>query len=531
MPEDFLEKKKQQYVGLEAHREAENQAAQIGKVQQQMQMEQQEEIQPVVRNMETDARIEQTDPIATHKETRSEKKKREQLESAQKKAQQQSEILQRLDQKVKEHVRKKRQFVLTKEDEQQQNEQEKEKALLLKEQLKASTLREKAARLEAGDQASEQRKMEIAMEGKLERAKLLADYAKSLDVGSKQRRLALMAKEKQEIEANKLRKKMKVSNMENEVERKREEATIKRHKKYDDLKKIFRKDNPLSYENATYIHDGHLLRNIGRAFLGGTKPMYIFEDRDAPIIADGQIVGYKQYLFKEAVNCIGFEKPEGALVTEAAAQLQELLCGPYSIPAFAALHEGKVVGSFQEKIDSIEADQRVDLFQWQTNPQDNIPAEMKKEILREHTLDWLLCNFDTKGENFIHRTDGHLCSFDKEASFSKLNDEGAAHMSTTYKPHANDTLYNTIFTEYAEGRMELDLASVNEQISKVENIDDEAYLKIFDAMLTNKYGKASEKNVARAKVEQKMLDRKNGLRKEYERFFAELNERRQSAGS
>lgn len=104
-------------------------------------------------------------------------------------------------------------------------------------------------------------------------------------------------------------------------------------------------------------------------------------------------------------------------------------------------------------------------------------------------------------------------------------------MSTTYKPHANDTLYNTIFTEYAEGRMELDLASVNEQISKVENIDDEAYLKIFDAMLTNKYGKASKKNVARAKMEQKMLDRKNGLRKEYERFFAELNERRQSAGS
>lgn len=109
--------------------------------------------------------------------------------------------------------------------------------------------------------------------------------------------------------------------------------------------------------------------------------MYIFEDRDAPIIADGQIVGYKQYLFKEAVNCIGFEKPEGALVTEAAAQLQELLCGPYSIPAFAALHEGKVVGSFQEKIDSIEADQRVDLFQWQTNPQDNIPAEMEQKML------------------------------------------------------------------------------------------------------------------------------------------------------
>lgn len=118
-----------------------------------------------------------------------------------------------------------------------------------------------------------------------------------------------------------------------------------------------------------------------------------------------------------------------------------------------------MLGSFQEKIETIGREQQVDLFSWQTNPQDNIPADMKKEILREHTLDWLLCNFDTKGENFLHRADGHLCSFDKEASFYKLMDPEAQHMSTEYKPHANDTLYNTLFTQFAQGNVTLDLSA------------------------------------------------------------------------
>lgn len=182
----------------------------------------------------------------------------------------------------------------------------------------------------------------------------------------------------------------------------------------------------------------------------------------------------------------------------------------------------------------IEPQQRVDLFAWQAQPQDNIPAEMKNEIMREHALDWLLCNFDTKGENFLHRTDGHLCSFDKEASFSKLSEEGAQQMSTTYKPHANDTLYNTLFTEFAEGRMTLDLNAVTAQITHMEQMDNDAYLDLFDRMLTNKYGaKGTDQtpNPARDAVEQKILERKTGLRETYREFFEELITRRQAAGN
>lgn len=380
-----------------------------------------------------------------------------------------------------------------------------------------------------------ERKKREQMEHALARANELNEEAHRLDVGSAQRSRLLKEKEKLNVKAHKLKKELAVDAIENEQERSREKSTLRRHALYETMQSVFRKENPLSHEDAEWTHpvNGHRLVNAGRAFFGGTKPMYIFEDRDAPIMRDGQIVGYKQYLFKEAINCVGFDKPQGALVTEAAARLQQELCGEYSIPAFAAELNGRVLGSFQEKIEMIEPQQRVDLFAWQAQPQDNIPAEMKNEILREHALDWLLCNFDTKGENFLHRTDGHLCSFDKEASFSKLSEEGAQQMSTTYKPHANDTLYNTLFTEFAEGRMTLELNAVTAQITHMEQMDNDAYLDLFDRMLTNKYGEKSTDRVpnpARDGIEQKILERKTGLREAYRNFFEGLIARRQAAG-
>ena len=240
-------------------------------------------------------------------------------------------------------------------------------------------------------------------------------------------------------------------------------------------------------------------------------------------------MGYKQYLFKEAVNCVGKKKTAGAICTETAAKLQEVICGPYHINAFMAKDKnGEIVGSFQEKIDQTEESQRVDLFKWQadpTNPDLALPTEIKNEVLREHCLDWLLCNFDTKGENFLHRaSDGHLSSFDKEASFSFIEEEGAQHMSYTYKPHSNDTVYNVMFREYINGRMDLDLDSVFQYVEKVEAMSDEEYLGMFEEMVQSKHWfehfKDKERNL--------ILKRKQNLRKEYEDFFKTLREQREA---
>lgn len=396
---------------------------------------------------------------------------------------------------------------------------------LLTEQLKAIDLQEKAS-LMAPDLTQEER-MTLRLQAQNARSDAVTKYARLLPEGSVERKRAMARKEKETLKSAQMRRALKVRQIADPVERAREEQTIRRHGHYDRIKKLVRagRQNPFSREDAdTYqnIRDQrHHMVNVGRASMGGTKPMYFFEDRDD---------GNKTYLFKEAINCIGFHKPEGALVTEAASRLQQRLCGQYAIPAFAVRDaSGKVVGSLQEKVETLSGPQRVDLFSWQAHPQDNLDDQMKGEILREHALDWLLCNFDTKGENFLHRTDGHLSSFDKEASFSKLKDQGAAHMSYTYKPHANDTLYNTVFKEYAEGRLTLDLSAVLNQIETVESIEDGDYLGLFKEMLDHKYGAASPKNTKRKAAADAILARKQNLRAEYKTFFTKLVQERRAA--
>lgn len=81
--------------------------------------------------------------------------------------------------------------------------------------------------------------------------------------------------------------------------------------------------------------------------------------------------------------------------------------------------------------------------------------------------------------------------------------------------------------------MTLDLNAVTAQITHMEQMDNDAYLDLFDRMLTNKYGEKSTDRVpnpARDGIENKILERKTGLREEYRRFFAELITRRQAAG-
>lgn len=493
-----------------------NQLAEPLQQEVQQQEAQQQVAEPLVQHMETHAEIDAPAPPLQQKEGYFERKKREQLESARQKAAEQKEV-----------VRRQEQALHNQSQEAVGNEIKAEQALLAA-RLKAVALEEKAELKAAEGDEIEQ--MKVKHKAQAERAKLAGAFARMLPEKSAQRRKAMAVKEEQELKADHLRRKLKVAQMPEGEEKEREKATLTRHGHYDRLKKIFRKDNPLSHEDAEWkLPTGQTLVNVGRAFFGGTKPMYIFEDRSSPILRDGQVVGYKQYLFKEATNCIGMYKPEGALVTEAAAALQEKICGPYSIPAYAAMEGKKVLGSFQEKIETIEAAQRFDLFSWQTDPQDNIPAEMKKEILREHTLDWLLCNFDTKGENFLHRTDNHLCSFDKEASFSKLKDEGAQHMSTEYKPHANDTLYNTLFTQFVKGNVALDLSASLEQVTEVEAMEKEEYLGLFSKMLDQKYGPSTESNKARQEVEAAMWQRKDNLREEYRAFYTDLIRRRREA--
>lgn len=252
--------------------------------------------------------------------------------------------------------------------------------------------------------------------------------------------------------------------------------------------------------------------------LGGTKPMSQYTASDG-----------SQWLAKQAVNCMGYYKREGALLTAAGAQLQKLVDPATAVDAFVGRTDKHGEVSFQRRLEHVESGEgALDLFRFSRHPeiasQDTIAAVqgLAPQILREHTTDWLLCNFDTKGENFIITNDGQgrvLHGIDKEAAFSKILNPKAQKMSMTYRPHANETLYNVIFQMYANNDMDFDLKDVLPQIERIESLDDEAYMATYSDYLAHMQNKDPEHF---EEIREKILQRKKDLRQEYENFFTEL---------
>ena len=173
---------------------------------------------------------------------------------------------------------------------------------------------------------TEEKKRALKAEAAGEMVNLYDDLIQEIPANKEKERNGLY-KEKEgiQIKMHSWLKRNKIEHIENETERTRELKTFERHKRFDRLKKIFYKPTKLAIEGAEYNYQGKHLVNVGRAFMGGTKPMYYFEDRNAPIMDGDRIIGYKKYLYKEAVNCIGMKKVQGALVTEAASKLQSIV--------------------------------------------------------------------------------------------------------------------------------------------------------------------------------------------------------------
>lgn len=348
-------------------------------------------------------------------------------------------------------------------------------------------------------------------------AKAYDKYATAVSDDKHELRSARTAQETAQLKADSLDRKINISQMQEGPEKKKMEATYDRHKWFDRFKTIFRKENAVSHQDASFSHGDKEFTNTGRAFYGGTKPMYKFKDEAG-----------NTHLFKEAVNCLGMAKPEGALVTEAASKVQALVCGDAHVPAFTVTSkEGRVLGSMQQML--VKDDKGLDLFALQDDVKKmgetfKEKPQLVNELIREHALDWMLCNYDTKGENFIPlktpNADGStLTSIDKEASFSFLKDEGSQNMSYTYKPHSNNTFYNVMFKAYAENKIDFKMDAMDEMVSKIEKIPNDEYMDCFKGMLDNKYGEGTKE---RQQAHDSILARKEGIGGQYKTFRKEM---------
>lgn len=290
-------------------------------------------------------------------------------------------------------------------------------------------------------------------------------------------------------------------------------ATNRRHQMFDAVKAVVRlgqKKNPFTETGNSFERDGKQFINEGRIMIGGTKPMYQYKDSENQV-----------WLMKEAITAIGTKKPMGALVSEAAYRIQNLVDPQSAIPTFVTKSaDGKVVhGSFQARVDVDK--NAIDLFQWQRDGKGELTDSLKRQILREHVTDWLLCNFDTKGENFLIDTAGRLRGIDKEQSFSYLYEKEAQHLSFDYSPNPNKTLYDTVFQMYAAGdkSMDLDLSGNFQYIQKISRMPDQEYMSIFRDVIEAK----CRGNTDRAdKMFAAILGRKQNLEAEYGTFYGNL---------
>ena len=253
------------------------------------------------------------------------------------------------------------------------------------------------------------------------------------------------------------------------------------------------------------------LINMGKAYMGGSKISYIFSDPKTK----------KRYLYKKAENCMGIANPKGAVMTKIGADFQTWLDKEHAIPATCVQNkDGEYIGSIQELVD-LKEDKTIDLEKWQQQmPYKRDPSVMtdpvKEQLLRFHLIDWLLCNFDTKGENLLQRSDGQLVSIDKEGALTHIRKEEAQKMSVDYTPHTDEPIYNIFFRMYRDGKIgDLPLEKLEELITEVEKKSDDEYLAMFDPYFaTLKKHKRSTRTL--------ILKRKKELRASYITFLNEL---------
>ena len=253
----------------------------------------------------------------------------------------------------------------------------------------------------------------------------------------------------------------------------------------------------------------------GRIYLGGTGEMHLYRD------IDGQ-----EWLFKPAQSKGGVIEPFRAYVQEAGYKVQHIINPETTIPIRAMKMGAEVggrVGAMQKRI-TLGTNQP-DLKAWQQTD-DFLADDIKQQLQREHTTDWLLANYDSHGGNFVFDDAARLIGVDKEQSFRYIKHASANKMSTSYHPNAvygeTEPIYNTIFRKFANNELDLNLQDTLTHIKRIEAIPDAAYRKIFTQYATH----STTSQAAAENLLDQIVERKAMIRETYREFYSELLEKR-----
>ncbi len=246
----------------------------------------------------------------------------------------------------------------------------------------------------------------------------------------------------------------------------------------------------------------------------GTGEMHQYTDEDG-----------NEWLFKPAQSKYGsHSEPFRAYVQEAGYKVQGIVDPDSAVPVKALTLDtpnGSKFGAAQLRITGV--DSSFNLKAWQAGYGSSPDASVLSQIQRENVTDWLMCNFDGHGGNFI-RLDGSgkLIGIDKEQAFKYLYDPDSKKMSFTYHPNSKygetEPIYNTIYRKFAKGEIDLNLNDVLPYIKRVESIPDSAYREIFRDYAEALYGKGAKAE----KLLDDIVSRKQGLRSSFKDFYSDL---------
>ena len=156
--------------------------------------------------------------------------------------------------------------------------------------------------------------------------------------------------------------------------------------------------------------------------MGGTGTMYTLQGNDG-----------KEYIYKPAVSKFsGNVEPFRGIVQECAYEVQRIV-DPSSAVICKYVDAGSLQGSVQELVSTIDNGRDYHAMQYD----ESIPFTQEEinQFMREFVTDYLLCNFDSHGRNFITDENGIIRGVDKEQSFRYLRDPASEKPDITYHPN------------------------------------------------------------------------------------------------
>lgn len=250
----------------------------------------------------------------------------------------------------------------------------------------------------------------------------------------------------------------------------------------------------------------------GPAHLGGTGEMHLMTDSNG-----------EEWIFKPAQSKAGTTEQFRAYVQEAGYKVQGIVdpnsavqvgVGEMQIPG-----RGKVLGAAQSKIGNLDSSFNLEDWQYYGGP---LSPDVVSQLQRESVTDWLMCNYDCHGRNFVMTQDGKLIGVDKEQAFRFINRPEAQKMSYNFHPNGNigetEPVYNTLYRRFANGQIDIRLNDTLAYIKRVEAVPDAEYRELFRKYAESLHGKGPQ---AEQLLDQ-IVARKQNLRSTFETFYSDL---------